>query len=178
MQRLRQQRNEIRYCLSYRIFRFLSRSLALTGSNKMPYAMGKKTFRKYLISLIFLFIFVFICVQNSFKCHVCVCMGISSRKPFGIEGFLSCVESGLKPQEWHVWGHRNDIGSTSGHLESVLSIHHDVSPNLLPLLIMPQPPGMSFPWTLLIILACILCIAYRSSQSYKCKICISSLGLP
>ena len=55
--------------------------------------------------------------------HTCVCGGesVSSRKEFRIEGFLSCVKSRLKPEEWESWGHGDDGSSISGLLESALT---------------------------------------------------------
>lgn len=44
---------------------------------------------------------------------------ISSRKQFGIEGFLPHVKSGLRPQEWQLGGCRDGMGGISGrHVES------------------------------------------------------------
>ena len=53
--------------------------------------------------------------------HVCVGMSISSRKEFRIEGFLSCIKSRLKPEEWECWGHGDDESNVSGLLELALT---------------------------------------------------------
>lgn len=115
MLKQRQQLNETKYCLSYRISHFLSRSLMLTRSSPVLYTMGKRCSEISYLTHFFFFLYFFVCVQNSFKYQIWT-NSISG----GISGFSSPIKSGLKSQEWQLLRHRNDVSGTSGHAESGL----------------------------------------------------------
>lgn len=91
--------------------------------------MGRKTFPE-IFSYLTYFFFAFLFLSQTLKSNLYMCVWcgvggwgvgerISSRKQFGIEGFLPHVKSGLRPQEWQLGGCRDGMGGISGrHVES------------------------------------------------------------